>query len=184
MKKDEKTIYKLLKYHIIDSDDIIKKKIGKNSIGYTHPYGIFDNRVMDVVKEKYKLVYTTNKGPNVYETDPLYLRRYVIDIYSNVEDFFDYELLPIIKTEPENGGYVKNGNEISFYFESENELNSFRNFSFLLNKKKLRVKIDNKRVYLRLSKNIEVKTFPLSLIAEDKYGNKYIETITVNLEKH
>jgi len=164
LNKKENTIYNLLKKEIIDSDKITEKKIGSISISYAHPYGIFDQLIMNIVKDKYKLVYTTNKGPNVFETDPLYLRRYVIDGEPDIEKYLDYELLPIIKTEPENGGYLNKNKEISFYFENEKELNRFKNFYFMIGKKKLTPIINENRVYFKATK-VKARTFDISLFS-------------------
>lgn len=179
LNKKENIIYNLLKKEIIDSDDLIEKNIGSYSISYSHPYGIFDTKIMEVVQGKYKLVYTTNKGPNVFETNPLYLRRYVIDIYSDIDKYLDYELLPIVETIPENGGYLNKNKEVFFYFESEKELKRFKDFYFLIGKKRIKAFIDKTSVYTKLD-NTKDKTFTISLIATDNYDETYIETITIN----
>ncbi|OHD34515.1 MAG: hypothetical protein A2086_08275, partial [Spirochaetes bacterium GWD1_27_9] len=169
--RKDKDFESLLESEIKNSFDIINKNIKDTILSYAHPYGIYNPTVMDDIKNSdYKLVFTTTKAPNIYETDPLYLNRYVITKYdttADIEEFLDYELLPIKKTIPENGDFLKRDKKIYFIFSNTKEIARFRNFNFEIDNKKYEANVYKNTVWFDCRK-IKRKSFDISLKCTDK----------------
>jgi peptidoglycan/xylan/chitin deacetylase (PgdA/CDA1 family) len=184
---DPDKLGKKLEKELIESSKIIEDSTGSKVISYAHPYGIFDPTIEKVTDIRYKLVYTTAKGPNGNETNPHRLNRYVIKRNTKpgeIEDYLDYEALPVASTYPDNGGFVGKEELIIFYFRTQKEMENYHGFKFMIDgdNKEIDVNI-GKRIVWFDCKKIKRKVYDLSLKCYDSQNKKYIYSILINSEK-
>jgi peptidoglycan/xylan/chitin deacetylase (PgdA/CDA1 family) len=175
-----------LNKELLVSSELIETETGKKVISYAHPYGIYDPTIEKITNIRYKLVFTTAKGPNNSETDPHRLNRYIIrnDLtLSDIGDYLDYKALPVIKTYPDNGGFIGKEKLIIFYFQNNFEQSRFKNFSFIIDgeNKEFKANIGRRIVWFDC-KNVKRRVYDISLKCYDELNNKYIYSILVNSE--
>jgi peptidoglycan/xylan/chitin deacetylase (PgdA/CDA1 family) len=179
--KKKKEILSTLNDEILGSADYISRMIGEDIFSYAHPFGTYNSLIEKIADERYKLVYTTVRAPNVYESSPKRLNRYVIvskDTSSDIANYLDYELLPVKKTIPDNGDKVGTDKKVCFYFKNMKDLNRFEDFSFIIDNKEYRANIEKSFIWLD-TKYITKKVYDVSLVCHDRFNRKFIYSILI-----
>ena len=184
---DIEKLGKKLEKELVTSASLIENHTGRKIYSYAHPYGIFDSTIEKITNIRYKLVYTTAKGPNGINTNPHRLNRYIIRNdtgQKEIEDFLDYEMLPIVKTYPDNGGFTGNEELIIFYFRNGRELSKFHGFKFKIDGEKGEIGANIGRSIVWFDcKKIKRRVYDLSLTCYDDKNRKFIYSILINSKK-
>ena len=97
--EDEDQYTDRIRKELIQSKEIIDKKLDQNTTHFAYPYGEYNRRILSLCEEAgYSMALTVKRGGNPFFSDPLALRRHQIvgkdmgSFISALDTFFDLSL--------------------------------------------------------------------------------------------
>jgi|SRR6056297_2009905 len=171
--RHRKNYKSFLNKQIIESKNIIEKKLNCKINNFAYPFGLYNKRIQKFLYSgKYRYAFTTNNSKNDLETYPYYINRFVVNKHTKIRDIINCKILKLIYLYPENG---KTYNKEIKIIKGELKKNIPFVDLYLMNKWIGRVKVKNKKFKIKYNfkKN---KKYQINLIYKN-YFNSYLFTI-------